>query len=174
MSLRSRLLVPACLIAAVLVGCGSAVPATTGTAPAAASATPSSESPLLADYITIICPVFDALVVVDPRINDLRAIATEGGDMAGEQEEIASLSDALLVLLNELEALPAWEPGAALRFELMDSLHGIRSRLLNVDRDPGAADAAALIEAMPFIATEALDRAMGAASRGGLVCESGL
>jgi hypothetical protein len=175
MSMRIRLLMPLCLIGAVLTGCGSAAPANTATgAPAGASTAPSGDPELLAEYIAVICPVFDALVVVDPRLNDLRATATEGGDMADEQEEIASLSDGILVLLNQLESLPAWEPGAGLRFQLMNSLHGIRARLLDVDRDPGAADAASLIEGMPFIATEDLDRAMGTASRGGLVCESGL
>lgn len=178
MSLRSRFLVPACLVAAILAGCGSVAPAGSETASdgasGGASATPVADSELLAEYIAVICPVFDALVVVDPRINELRAVAADGGDMLGEQEAIASLGDDLLVLLNQLESLPAWEPGAGLRFELMSSLHGIRARLLDVDRDPGAADAAALIVGMPFIATEALDRAMGTASRGGLVCESAL
>lgn len=174
MSQRSHFLAPVLVMAALLSGCGAAPRAATETPGLAASATPSSDSPLLAEYTAVICPVFDALVVFDPRLNDLRAVATEGGDMSAEQDEIVSLSDGLLVLLNELESLPDWEPGAALRFQLMDSLHGIRARLLDVDRDPAAADAAALIEGMPFIATEALDRAMGAASRGGLACESAL
>jgi hypothetical protein len=113
-------------------------------------------------------------VVIDPQINDLRAVAQEARDMAAEEESMAALSDDILIILNELETLPDWQPGAALRFHLTDSLHGIRARLLRAGRDPGASDAASGIAGMPFIATDELDRAMTIASQGGLACASGL
>lgn len=137
-------------------------------------ASPAASDELRGPYAETICPIFDALVAIDPQLNDLRAVAQEGADMAAEQESMAALSDGILVILDELETLPAWEPGAALRFHLTNSLHGIRARLLRVGRDPSAPDAASTITAMPFIATDALDRAMSAATQGGLVCESGL
>lgn len=172
MSLRRRLLVPICALAALLAACAepssSSEPAGSQPPQAASSATPDPAA--LAAYADAICPIFDAILAVDPRIGEVRAAASDGGDMSDQATEMAALGDELLDLLTDLEAVPQWDPGAALRHHLITSLHAIRTALLHVGRDPVARDAAENITAMPFIATDALDRAMSSATRDGLTC----
>lgn len=158
------------LVALLVAGCGSA---TTPSTSAAAAATPSAplDPAALANYTDAMCPIFAVILAIDPRLGDLREAAAAGGDMSGEATDMAALSDELLILVTDLEAVPDWEPGRAVRHHLRTSLHGIRALLLHVGRDPSAHDAAEDITAMPFIATEALDRAMNAAASGGLRCE---
>lgn len=161
------------LCALITVGCGAAItPQPTGVA---ASPSATTDSAGLNSYIAGMCPIFDAILAIDPRITDLRAQASAAdagdGDLSAHTAEMASLSEAMLVLLNDLASLPDWQPGAALRYHLLTSLHGMRAALLHVARDPAANDAAGDVTAMPFLASEALDRAMSTAAQGGLRCE---
>lgn len=174
MTLRFRLFAPICVLVALLAACaGSTSPsALSGSGhPQTTAASPADDPAALAAYTAAMCPIFDLILAVDPRIGDVRAAAADGGDMSGQATEMAALSEELLVLLTDLEAVPQWNPGAALRHQLITSLHGIRAALLHVGRDPGAHDAADDITGMPFIATDALDRAMSLATQGGLACE---
>ncbi len=164
------------LVAAVLLAaCGSTAPpsgstgATVTQAPAAsASATPNPAA--LAAYSDAICAIFPAILAIDPRIAHVRDVAVAGGDMTDQADEMTALTEAMLPVLEDLEALPDWEPGRALRFQLITALHGIRTTFLLVAQDPSARAAAEDIVDMPFIATDALDRAMSTATQGGLTC----
>ncbi len=118
------------------------------------------------------CPIFGSILALDPRITDIRDVAAAGGDLEAQVDELTALSDELLDILNDLEAVPEWAPGAPLRYQLITSLHEIRTTLLSVIRDPSARDAAAAIEEMPFISSNALDLAMTIATDAGLECES--
>lgn len=90
--------------------------------------------------------------------------------MTSQADEMTALTEAMLPVLEDLEALPDWEPGRALRFHLITALHSIRTTFLLVAQDPSARAAAQTITDMPFIATDSLDRAMSTATQGGLTC----
>ena len=172
----SRLLTPLIgLVAALLLAaCGtSAAPSGSTTASAASpSASPSAtpDPAALAAYSEAICAIFPAILAIDPRIAHVRDMAVAGGDMTDQADEMTALTEAMLPVLEDLEALPDWEPGRALRFQLITALHGIRTTFLLVAQDPSARAAAQTIVDMPFIATDALDRAMSTATQGGLTC----
>jgi len=173
--LRSRLHAPftALVAAAVLAACGAtATPSgSTGAAqPPSASSSATPDPAALAAYSEAMCAIFPAIIALDPRIGHVRDVAGVDGDMSAQADEMTSLSEALLPVLTDLEALPDWEPGRALRHQLITALHAIRTTFLLVTRDPSPRDAAQTIVDMPFIATDALDRAMSTATRGGLSC----
>ncbi len=175
MTLRSRLFAPICALAVLLAACvgpPSTPPLDSGQ-PATVSETVAPDPEALAAYTAAMCPLFHAILVVDPRIGDVRAAAqaADGGDMSAQTTEMAALSEELLFLLTAHEAVPQWDPGAALRHHLITSLHGIRTAFLRAGRDPGARDAADGITVMPFMATDTLDRAMNVATQSGLACE---
>ena len=72
---------------------------------------------------------------------------------------------------EDLEAVPEWQAGANLRYHLITALHGIRAQLLHVGNDPAAGSAADDLANVPFIASDAIDRAVQDAVEGGLTCE---
>ena len=161
------------LAALLLAACaGPAAPrASTGetaSQPPAPSATPDPAA--LAAYSEAICAIFPAILAIDPRIAHVRDVAVAGGDMTLQADEMTALSETMLPVLEDLEALPDWEPGRSLRFHLITALHGIRTTFLLVAQDPDARTAAQNIVDMPFIATDSLDRAMSTATQGGLSC----
>lgn len=175
MTPRFRVVAPvtAAVAAVVLVACGAtATPSGSpgGAQPPSASSSATPDPAALAAYSDAMCVIFPVILEVDPRIGDVRDAAAAGGDMSAQADEMTSVSEALLVVLTDLEAVPDWEPGRALRHQLITALHDIRATFLHVVRDPSARDAAETIVDMPFIATDALDRAMNAAAQGGLTC----
>jgi len=160
--------------AILLAACGTAAPSGSSGAPAtqppAASASATPDPAALAAYSEAICQIFPAILAIDPRIAHVRDVASAGGDMTDQADEMTALSETMLPVLEDLEALPDWEPGRSLRFHLITALHGIRTTFLLVAQDPDARAAAQNIVDMPFIATDALDRAMSTATQGGLSC----
>lgn len=175
MILRSRLHAPfaALVAAAVLAACGAtATPSdSTGATQPPSSSSSARPDPAARDaYSEAMCAIFPAIIALDPRIGHVRDMAGVGGDMSSQADEMTSLSEAMLPLLNDLEAVPDWEPGRVLRQQLITALHGIRTTFLLVARDPSDRAAAQTIVDMPFIATDALDRSMSTATQGGLSC----
>jgi hypothetical protein len=173
----SRLPAPvvAVVAAILLAACGATAAPSGSTAPdvtqppsASPSATPDPAA--LAEYSEAICAIFPAILAIDPRIAHVRDVAGRGGDMTSQADEMTALTEAMLPVLEDLEALPDWEPGRALRVQLITALHAIRTTFLLVVRDPSARAAAQTIIDMPFIATDSLDRAMSTATQGGLTC----
>ena len=171
----SRFAAPVSLVVAIalaVAGCGTnAAPTTTaGVSPPTIAASASPDPATLAAFSEAMCPIFQAIVAIDPRISDLRQAAGDGQDLSAAGAEMTAVSDALLEILNDLEALPEWGPGAALRYELIVALHEIRATLLRAGRDPSSARSQAEVAGMPFIADDSLDRAMRTASDAGLSC----
>ena len=58
-----------------------------------------------------------------------------------------------------------------MRYLLTSALHGIRAQLLHVGENPAARAAADELANLPFIATDAMDRAVQNAVEAGLTCE---
>lgn len=176
MSSPIRFAAPASLalvVAVAVSGCGGgSAPSTTAasraTPAAAASVTPDPEA--LAAYSEAMCPIFEAIVTIDPRIAALRESAAAGDDLGDQTAEMTAIADALLEVLTDLEAVPEWAPGARLRYELIVALHDIRTTLLRALRDPSADGAREDLESLRFIAGAAMDEAMRAASGAGLSC----
>ena len=160
------------VLVAVLAACGTAP--TPSPSPSVAAADPSAGASIdpqaRAAYGAAICPIFTAILEIDPRLAAIRAVGDEDGDVAGQATELDALTGELLDILTHLEEVPAWDPGNRLRFELITALHAIRTQLIAVADDPSAATAAAALAATPYIATEAMDRAMAMATGGGLYC----
>lgn len=168
------------LAAVVLSACGMQTPpssapaATSQAASQAAEATaPASLDAAGLDYSRAMCPIFTAIVGLDDELATLRALGAAGGDMTEAAADVESASDALLDALTALEAVPAWDPGAELRFRLITALHAIRTQLLAVIADPGARAAAGLLAELPFVATQAMDRSMESAVAAGMTCDPG-
>lgn len=167
------------ILVSMVAACGtSPAPSPTPDAtasPTVASAAPSatSDPEAAAAYSAAICPIFDTILAIDPRLGDLRAAGAEGGDMSGYDAELTALSDELRVVLNDLDEVPDWEPGNRFRFELTSSLHAIRAELLAAARDTSDPSAAAALAGIPFMASPAMDRAFASAVEGGLACAAG-
>lgn len=162
----------AVLMAAVLlVGCGSqATPSSTPPVPTT-SASAADDPVARAAFGAAICPIFDGILEIDPRLAAMREVGSAGGDMSAQAAEIDTVSDELLGVLNALEAVPEWDSGTGLRFQLISSLHGIRAHLLAIGEDAASTTAAEDLAALPFIATNAMERAMQDAVSAGLSCE---
>ena len=158
------------LVVVLLAACGTQAPPSTSSSTSAPPA-PSNDAGARDAYGTAICPVFTALIALDPRLAALRTAGAEGGDVTGQATEIAGVSDELLAQLNALEAVPEWSSGADLRYHLITALHAIRARLLRIGDDAAASSAAEELASLPFIASEAMDLAMQDATEGGLTCE---
>ncbi len=159
--------VAAILVAVLTVACGTQATPTT-TAPTTA---PSADEAVAREaFSAAICPVFTGILELDPRLAEMRRAGAEGGDMSSHAAEITAISDELLVLLDDLEAVPEWSSGADLRYHLITALHGIRARLLRVSDDLPAGGTADDLANLPFIASDAMDLAMQDAVEGGLAC----
>lgn len=160
------------VLVAVLAACGAAPirsPSSSRLAPGP-SAAASIDLQARAAYASAICPIFTAILEVDPRLMAIRAIGEEDGDVVGQATELDALTGELRDILARLEEVPAWDPGNRLRFELITALHAVRTQLIGVAEDPSAATAAAALAATPLIATDAMDLAMARATGAGLSC----
>ena len=175
MKIPRRFAAPVAAVISVmtLVACGAQVAPSTSTVPA--SSAPSASIDIVARdaYAGAMCPVFTSILELDPRLTALRLVGSESGDTAAQSVEITTLAEDLRGVLDQLEAAPEWTQGAGLRYRLITSLHGIRAHLLHIAEDPTADSTAEDLAAIPFIATEAMDRAMQDAVRSGLSCEEG-
>lgn len=162
------------LAVTVLAACGATTPsspaATDATAAPAASVAPSVDAAARDAYNVAMCPVLVAVRDLDPRLAAMREAGAAGGDMTPHGPEIDALTEELAGLLTDLEAVPEWSEGAGLQFQLVSGLHGIRARLLRAAEDPSAQSAASDLAAIPYLATEAMDRAAADALEGGLDC----
>lgn len=163
------------LLAVLLVACGgqsmeSTSPSDRSVDPTVAAST-SADATARDAYSTAICPIFTGILELDPRLAAMREAGAAGGDISQHGAEIDALGGKLLLLLEELEALPEWSEGANLRHQLITALHGIRAQLLHIGGDPAAAGAADDLANLAFIASDAMDLAMAQAQRGGLTCE---
>lgn len=161
------------LVAGLLVGCGAtSAPSTPPPSVPPPVAAPSLDAAGLA-YSEAMCPVFTSIIELDPDLAALRELGASDGDVAAAGEDLDSATSDLLALLTALEAVPTWGPGAELRYHLISALHIIRTQLVTIADDPGARTSADLLAELPFIANEAMDRAMREAVAGGLTCEPG-
>lgn len=157
-------------LASATAACGAAEVAT----PTASPTPPPPPSPAstvgAAAFGEAICPIFDDIVQLDPRLMELRDAGEAGEDVEEHSAEIDAVTEKLRTILNDLEALPTWEPAGSLRLGLITSLHAIRTHLLLVGEEPRADDAAAHLAATPFVASEAMDRGFAQATEAGLTC----
>ncbi len=159
----------------LLAACGTQTtptPSVTPTTPPSALPSATADPAELSAYSEAICPIFEEILELDPRITALRELGGAGGDVSTQAEEIEAVVDGLLVVLDHLEDVPDWDSGQRLTFELITSLHKVRTALLGVAEDPAAPDAAEGLAAIPYLATEGMDIGMGEAARNGLRCES--
>lgn len=163
--------VVALLAATLLVACGTQSAPTATPLASAAAPRPTVDAAARGAFNTAICRVFTGILAIDPRLGAMRGAGADGGDMTAQATEISAVEDELRSLLNDLEAVPEWSSGANLRYQLITGLHGIRARLLHVGGNPGASTSADELASLPFIATEAMDRAMQDAIQAGLSCE---
>ncbi len=171
--------VVALLVSLLLVSCGSLAAPTSDPAPASqpASAAPAASAESEADvaarmsYSAAICPIFSGILELDPRLAAIREAGAAGGDMTPQAAELGAVGEILRGLLDDLDAVPEWQAGANLRYHLTMALHGIRAQLLHVGNDPAARSAADDLANLPFIASDAMDRAVQTAVEGGLTCE---
>ena len=173
MNFRRSFNAPIAVLVAVvlLVGCASqATPSSTPPVPVA-SASADDDPIARAAFGAAICPIFDGILEVDPRLAAMREVGSAGGDVSAQSVEIGAVKDELLALLNALEAVPEWASGTGLRFHLISSLHGIRAHLLAIDEGAASPTAADELAALPFIATTAMEKAMQDAVSAGLNCE---
>lgn len=176
----------AAALALVLVACGTTAPVSpspsgadappaAATAPAATA--PASEAPASADpvaaaaYSAAICPLFERVVALDSRLAAIRAAGAGGVDATALSEELQLVSDELREVVNALDEVPTWTPGRRLQFDLMAALHAIRAGILAVLEDPGDPGAPDALAALPYVATQAMDREMARAIEGGLSCQ---
>ena len=137
-----------------------------------ASARAAAEAAKLAAYNAAICPVFDAMLELDPRLAALRSAGANRvaeGVAPGEVDDvIAELGG----LLDDLEAVPDWDAGRSLQYQVLTALHGIRARLLQVANDPTSNASLAQLGDLPCIASEAMDLAYNQAFEAGHRCEA--
>ena len=164
--------VAAILVAAITSGCLFQAPAQP-TQSASASPTPdaAAEAARVAAYNAAICPVFDDMLLLDPRIEALRSA---GASHAAESVDPAEVDDVIAELgrlLDDLDAVPDWDAGRSLRYQVITALHGIRARLLQVADDPTSDESLAHLAEIPYIASEAMDLAFNQAFQAGHTCE---
>jgi hypothetical protein len=121
-------------------------------------------------YEVAMCPLLMAVLDLDPRLAALRDAGT-AGDVDPVDGELAAVAASILGILDGLEAVPDWTPGSELRFNLITSLHAIRTSIVSASEQPGTAASEELLADLPFLATEAMDRSMQRAVEGGLDCQ---
>jgi hypothetical protein len=169
-----RRIVAVALLAAtsLLASCGAdaAPPASDSLPSANASVDAAVNEAQRVAYNEAICPLFTALVDLDPRLAALREVGA-GGDASGSAAELDAVAASMVSVLDALEAVPHWAPGTELRFNLISSLHVIRTQLLIIAEDPSTAESAELLAILPYVASEAMDRSMSRAIEGGMSCE---
>jgi len=134
------------------------------------SAQAAAEAARAGAYSAAICPVFDAIVELDPRLAALRS-AGANRVPEGVADEVDALIDRLGRLLEDLEAVPDWDAGANLRYQVESALHAIRARLLLIADDPTSNESLDDLAALPYIASDAMDLAFNQAFLAGYTCE---
>ncbi len=122
-------------------------------------------------YSRAMCPIFTSILELDSELAALRDVGASGGDINAASARMDTVADELLRILTALEEVPTWAPGAELRFRLISGLHALRTQLMAVAADPGARTASAQLAALPFIASEAIDRSMSEAAAAGFRCD---
>jgi hypothetical protein len=167
------------LLVLLLTACGSlaapsvapSISSDPGSAMPSASIETEADVAARRSYSAAICPIFDGILELDPRLKAFREAGAAGGDMTPHAQDIGEVGQVLLGLLDDLEAVPEWPAGASLRYHLITALHGIRAQLLHVADDPATGSAADELANLPFLATDAMDIAVQDAVDGGLTCE---
>jgi len=173
---RRRTAFPRALLVLLLVGaltaCGaSSVPSLAPSQQVAAPSLDGFDVAARGAYQAAMCPIFNSILAIDPRLKDLREAGAAGGDVSAQAGELDAVINDLLITLDDLDDVPEWSFGDELRFSLINALHAIRTHLLGVADDPSHTTAAETLAATPFIATEAMDRSMARAVEAGLSCE---
>ena len=185
--IRHILPVPSVALLAVLAltACGGQVPpptpsrlatpgdnATANPTPPTAPATPGPAAGQNARtaYSEAICPAFESLALLDPRLAALRAAEADGVDVTTLSPEIELVADELRQILNDLAAVPDWTPGVVLRNEVIRALHELRVALVSARDRVDEPDAPARLAAVPYVARPAIDVGMQQATDAGFVC----
>jgi hypothetical protein len=158
------------LLVAALTACGASLAPSLAPSGVAAPSLDGFDVAARGAFQAAMCPIFNSILAIDPRLKDLRE-AGAAGDVSAQAGELDAVIDDLLITLNDLDDVPEWSFGDELRFNLINALHAIRTHLLGVAGDPSSATAAETLAATPFIATEAMDRSMARAVEAGLSCE---
>jgi hypothetical protein len=165
---RRAAAVVALAVTAALTACG--MQADLRSQPAPTPVSTSAVDPGRDAYEAAMCPLFTAVLDLDPRLAALRE-AGDAGHLAPVESELAAVAASILGILEGLEAVPDWTPGSEVRFNLITSLHAIRTTIVEAAEAPGTAASEELIANLPFLATEAMDRSMQRAVEGGLDCQ---
>lgn len=124
-------------------------------------------------YVEAICPPFEAIALLDPRLAALRSAGAGGGDVTTYGPEVDLVAEELRVILNDLEAVPDWTEGSLLRNEVINALHELRSALLTAGHELDARDAADRLAAVPYISRPTLELGMQRATDAGFECSFG-
>jgi len=135
------------------------------------SAQAAAEAAKLSAYNAAICPVFAAILDIDPRLAALRSAGANRMAEGVDPDEVDDVIAQLGGMLDELEAVPDWEAGRNLRYQVLSAIHGIRARLLQVADDPTSNESLDRIAELPFIASRAMDLAYNEAFQAGHTCE---
>ena len=160
--------VAAALLAAFVSGCVFQARVEPTPDPSALAA---AEAERVAAYNAAICPVFDAIIEIDPRLAALRSAGANGAAEGVDPQDVDDLIADLGGMLEDLEAVPDWNAGRNLRYQVLTALHGIRARLLQVADDPTTNESLAVLAELPYIASHAMDLAYNEAFQAGHTCE---
>jgi hypothetical protein len=136
-----------------------------------ATVVPAADLGAAAAYSEAICPIFLSILDVEPALAAMRADGLEPAEILTDAETVIEVTGAIAVITRDLDRLPAWEPGRLLELELITAMHGLRVSLAGIADGLEAPDAATLLAALPYIASDRMDQAMVRAATGGLDCE---
>jgi hypothetical protein len=134
------------------------------------SARAAAEAARVAAYNAAICPVFDAMLELDPRLAALRSAGANRLADGVDADDVGAVIADLGGLLDDLDAVPDWEAGRNLRYQVLTALHAIRARLLQVAGDPTTNESLDHLAELPYIASEAMDLAYDQAFQAGHTC----
>jgi hypothetical protein len=158
--------------ATLLAACAAVTPVATPTMSAPTASVAVNDPAARAAYQAAICPVLTTVAEMDDPLAALRAAGEAGGDMTAHAEAMNGVADDLRVVLTDLDAVPVWDPGQRLRFELLSSIHAIRARIVATADHLDTTAAAREMAAIPYVASIAMDRAMARAIENGFDCAS--
>ena len=152
------------------------VPATPESLPSStpapiATVVPAADLGAAAAYSDAICPIFLNILDLEPALAAMRADGLEPAEILTDAEAVGDVTGDIAVITRDLDRLPAWEPGRLLQLELITAMHGLRVSLAGIADGLDAPDAAALLAALPYIASDRMDQAMVQAATAGLDCE---
>jgi hypothetical protein len=146
-------------------------PLTSSTPTPIATVVPAADLGAAAAYSEAICPIFLSILDVEPALAAMRADGLEPAEILTDAETVIEVTGAIAVITRDLDRLPAWEPGRLLELELITAMHGLRVSLAGIADGLEAPDAADLLAALPYIASDRMDQAMVRAATAGLDCE---